>query len=568
MNKRIKIFGTIFAIIILWFSLHIISNAASFNASISKTTVNVGDTFTVTVTANNAAGMYSVSASNSNVSLSSGSASEFLENGSTTLTYKANKAGTVTITARASDMTDLDDDTKAVTGSKTFTVTVKSKSSSSNSGSSSSGSSSSGSSSSGSSSSGSSSSSSSSRSDDDDEPTFSSVNETVYANDSVNVRASYSTSSTLLGSLEKGDSVTRTGRGDNGWSRVSYNGQTAYIKSSFLTTEKPEESNNKALKSLTVAEYKLTPDFSSDVTEYSLTVGADVESLDIEAVAEDDASEVKITGNDNLLMGENTIEISVTAEDGTVRTYNIYVTKGEGTSLGLSELTVEGYTLNPEFSSDIYEYTLDITDTSVTSLNVNAIANVEGAEVEIAGNTDLKLGENVITILIRSDNDEIATYQIIVNITDPAEEQIIAGIDNNDLFLYGGIAVAAVILLIIIIVVIVRRRRKNNDDDDPYYGGFTSMNRDVDGSSKASKKENGVDEAGVGTSLGDSFNAAPTTEEKQKTPTDTAMSSEDDERAKRRRSVIEENFGADIDAKNLNFDDNGDSGRKRGGKHF
>ena len=151
----------------------------------------------------------------------------------------------------------------------------------------------------------------------------------------------------MLGSLEKGDSVTRTGRGDNGWSRVRYNGQTAYIKSSFLTTEKPEESNNKALKSLTVAEYKLTPDFSSDVTEYSLTVGADVESLDIEAVAEDDASEVKITGNDNLLMGENTIEISVTAEDGTVRTYNIYVTKGEGTSLGLSELTVEGYTLKP-----------------------------------------------------------------------------------------------------------------------------------------------------------------------------------------------------------------------------
>ena len=569
MNKRIKIFGTIFAIIILWFSLHIISNAASFNASISKTTVNVGDTFTVTVTANNAAGMYSVSASNSNVSLSSGSASEFLENGSTTLTYKANKAGTVTITARASDMTDLDDDTKAVTGSKTFTVTVKSKSSSSNSGSSSSGSSSSGSSSSGSSSSGSSSSSSSSRSDDDDEPTFSSVNETVYANDSVNVRASYSTSSTLLGSLEKGDSVTRTGRGDNGWSRVSYNGQTAYIKSSFLTTEKPEESNNKALKSLTVAEYKLTPDFSSDVTEYSLTVGADVESLDIEAVAEDDASEVKITGNDNLLMGENTIEISVTAEDGTVRTYNIYVTKGEGTSLGLSELTVEGYTLNPEFSSDIYEYTLDITDTSVTSLNVNAIANVEGAEVEIVGNTDLKAGENIITILVRSDSDGIATYQIKVNISEQAaENQIIAGIDNNDLFLYGGIAVAAVILLIIIIVVIVRRRRKNSDDDDPYYGGFTSMNRDVDGSSKASKKENWVDEAGVGTGLGDSFNAAPTTEEKQETPTDTVMNSEDDERAKRRRSVIEENFGADIDAKNLNFDDDGDNGRKRGGKHF
>ena len=562
-NKTIIILFTFIFIIIL--SGTAFAAKGSFSISKKSANLTVGQSTSFTISASNCEGQFNITSSDSSV-VKVSSASVWVT-GSQSITLTAAKAGTATITITAANVGDTSE--QEVTGSQSINVTVKSKSSSSNSGSSSSGSSSSGSSSSGSSSSGSSSSSSSSRSDDDDEPTFSSVNETVYANDSVNVRASYSTSSTLLGSLEKGDSVTRTGRGDNGWSRVSYNGQTAYIKSSFLTTEKPEESNNKALKSLTVAEYKLTPDFSSDVTEYSLTVGADVESLDIEAVAEDDASEVKITGNDNLLMGENTIEISVTAEDGTVRTYNIYVTKGEGTSLGLSELTVEGYTLNPEFSSDIYEYTLDITDTSVTSLNVNAIANVEGAEVEIVGNTDLKVGENIITILVRSDSDGIATYQIKVNISEQAaENQIIAGIDNNDLFLYGGIAVAAVILLIIIIVVIVRRRRKNSDDDDPYYGGFTSMNRDVDSGSKSDKKENEADDASVGTGLGDSFNAVPTTEEKQETPTDTAMNSEDDERAKRRRSVIEENFGADIDAKNLNFDDNGDSGRKRGGKHF
>lgn len=562
-NKTIIILFTFIFIIII--SGTAFAAKGSFSISKKSANLTVGQSTSFTISASNCEGQFNITSSDSSV-VKVSSASVWVT-GSQSITLTAAKAGTATITITAANVGDTSE--QEVTGSQSINVTVKSKSSSSNSGSSSSGSSSSGSSSSGSSSSGSSSSSSSSRSDDDDEPTFSSVNETVYANDSVNVRASYSTSSTLLGSLEKGDSVTRTGRGDNGWSRVSYNGQTAYIKSSFLTTEKPEESNNKALKSLTVAEYKLTPDFSSDVTEYSLTVGADVESLDIEAVAEDDASEVKITGNDNLLMGENTIEISVTAEDGTVRTYNIYVTKGEGTSLGLSELTVEGYTLNPEFSSDIYEYTLDITDTSVTSLNVNAIANVEGAEVEIVGNTDLKVGENIITILVRSDSDGIATYQIKVNISEQAaENQIIAGIDNNDLFLYGGIAVAAVILLIIIIVVIVRRRRKNSDDDDPYYGGFTSMNRDVDSGSKSDKKENEADDASVGTGLGDSFNAVPTTEEKQETPTDTAMNSEDDERAKRRRSVIEENFGADIDAKNLNFDDDGDSGRKRGGKHF
>ena len=98
-SKIIKfIFGCIFTIACL-FIFNTTSNAASFDASISKTSVTVGDTFTVTVKANNAAGMYSVSSSNSNVSVSSGSSSEFLENASATITFKANKAGTATITA-------------------------------------------------------------------------------------------------------------------------------------------------------------------------------------------------------------------------------------------------------------------------------------------------------------------------------------------------------------------------------------------------------------------------------------------------------------------------------------
>ena len=560
MNKHIKILGTVFAMIILWFSMNIIGNAASFGASISKTTVNVGDTFTVTVKANNAAGMYLVSASNSNVSLSSGSTSEFLENGSTTLTYKANKPGTVTITAKATDMTDLDDDKKAVTGSKTFSVTIKSKSS----GSSSNGSSSSSSSSSGSSSSSSTSSSSSSntsKGDDKNKPKFSSVNETVYANDSVNVRSSYSTSSTLLGSLKKGDSVTRIGKGDNGWSKISYNGKTAYIKSSFLTTNKPEESNNKLLKSLTVDSYKLTTDFNSDVTEYSLNVGADVETIKIEAVPEDITAKIKISGNDNLLMGENTIKIAVTAEDGTVKTYNIYVTKGEETSLGLSKLEIEGYLLNPEFSSSIYEYTLDIADTSVTSLNVNAVASEEDAKIEIVGNTDLKVGENIVTILIRSNNDEIATYQIKVNITEKANEQIIAGMDDNDLFLYGGIGVGAVILLIIIIIVIVRRKSKKNNEDAKYYESFASINKDANSNkAKVSNKEDGLNKK--------NDNNDYVKNQKMNNSIDDNLKSDDKAlKEEKRKSVIEENFGADIDLKNLNFDDNKDNTRKRG-KHF
>lgn len=73
------------------------------------------------------------------------------------------------------------------------------------------------------------------------EPKFTDVNETVYTKESCNVRESYSTSSKKITKLEKGVELKRTGVGDNGWSKVDYNGKTVYISSQFLTTEKPAD---------------------------------------------------------------------------------------------------------------------------------------------------------------------------------------------------------------------------------------------------------------------------------------------------------------------------------------
>lgn len=321
---------------------------------------------------------------------------------------------------------------------------------------------------------------------------FSSRDETVYVtNNNVNARESYSTSSKVMRSFNKGDSVTRTGIATssvNGiiWSRVTYNGQTLYVSSDYLDTKNPidtekeqepeeekeneeEKSNVKTLSSLTVEQFTLEPEFDPDITEYSLTVGADVEKLDIGVIAEDPKSTVEIVGNNELLIGENTVNVKVTAEDGTVRTYTINVTKLADVGVKLSELSVENYTLSPEFSSDVFEYTLNITDTSITNLTINAKSDEENVDIEIVGNNELKLGKNIITILVTSKDDNLTTtYQIVVNIeeTQPENNQIIAGIDNNDLFMYIGIGVVVLVILIIIIVAIVRKRRNAKETDD------------------------------------------------------------------------------------------------------
>ncbi|MDD6811137.1 MAG: GH25 family lysozyme [Lachnospiraceae bacterium] len=68
---------------------------------------------------------------------------------------------------------------------------------------------------------------------------FTSVDEVVTAKDSTNLRdiPSQGEESTVVYTLQNGESVTRTGVSNSGWSRISYNGQTLYAVSSFLTTD-------------------------------------------------------------------------------------------------------------------------------------------------------------------------------------------------------------------------------------------------------------------------------------------------------------------------------------------
>lgn len=81
--------------------------------------------------------------------------------------------------------------------------------------------------------------------DKPNEPKFTEVNETVYTTERCNIRSSYSTDSTKLNTVEKGTKLNRIAIGDNGWSRISYEGKTAYVSSQYVTkaetTEEPEE---------------------------------------------------------------------------------------------------------------------------------------------------------------------------------------------------------------------------------------------------------------------------------------------------------------------------------------
>lgn len=86
-------------------------------------------------------------------------------------------------------------------------------------------------------------------------------------------------------------------------------------------------SDNNYLKKLSVNGYTLNRKFSKENTTYFIDVDEKTEKIDIKAIAEDDEAIVCIYGNEELKNGTNKILITVTAENGNIRNYRIYVTK-------------------------------------------------------------------------------------------------------------------------------------------------------------------------------------------------------------------------------------------------
>ena len=482
MVKKIKyIIITLVLSLLILLVTNIKSNAASTSISVSSKEVNVGDTVTVTVSVNAAqwdleltANGESINSWIETVNYVSNLSKKFTTN------FKASSKGTVNFMLKG-DITDFDQTNTEVSQSASLTVKEKASSGGSNGGS------------------------SENNKPAEEEPeekvSFSSVNETVYATASVNVRSSYSTSSSIIGGLDEGQSVTRTGIGDNGWSRISYNGSTAYVSSDYLTKTKSkveetenkddekekeeEKSTNKNLSSLKVTPSGLTPEFDANTTQYTMTVGSNIDKLDIEAIAEDEKAKVEITGNEELKLGDNIIKIAVTAEDGTVRTYMITVTKEETVQFGLSELSIEGITLTPEFSTGVYEYTANTDNKELKELNITTKASDEDAKIEIIGNSDFKEGENVITILV-SQGEETVTYQIKLNIVDTPVE---TPQENNNMIYYIGGAILAVIILVIIIVVVKKRKSGTRDEEDDNFTYYSQIKTNTEDSKDEVKEE-------------------------------------------------------------------------------
>ena len=301
-----------------------------FSASPAKSSLNVGNTTTLTITANDCLGQFTISSSDSSVVSVSDSA-KWIENASSTITLTAKKTGKATITVKAANVSDTAGE-HDITGSKSVTITVT---------------------------------------------------EPAPAQQPQN-------------------------------NSSSNNNNNTSSKSSDAT-----------LKSVTV-----------DGKNYSLgttmTVNADVSSVEIKATPKSSKAKVSGTGRKDLVTGTNRFNLTVTAENGATKNYTVKITKlaeqndtpnvveenppeeNNEQELKLNSLVIDGVTLEPEFKSDVFEYSVSVQD--LEKLIINATPSIEDANVEITGNEDLAQGENVVLIKLTKD-DKTVEYKIVVNKT-------------------------------------------------------------------------------------------------------------------------------------------------------
>lgn len=244
-----------------------------------------------------------------------------------------------------------------------------------------------------------------------------------------------STSGGASGSTGSGPSSGNTGGSSGTTNKPS--GGTGNNNSNNQNQSKP--SNNANLKELHLDIEGLMPAFNKNTTSYNITIPQDKDSINVNAVPEDSNAKVEVTGNTNLKTGLNKILIKVIAQDNTtIKTYEIDVTKTDNPDLAnakLENLAIENVTLNPEFSPDILQYNAEI-GSDVTELNILAVPQIEGAIVNIEGKDNLQFGENVVTIKVTA-KDAITVENYIVNVyrktieEEQNEINLISELQNN-----------------------------------------------------------------------------------------------------------------------------------------
>lgn len=191
-------------------------------------------------------------------------------------------------------------------------------------------------------------------------------------------------------------------------------------------------SSQKSLEAISISKGNLTPAFSADVTEYTASVDYTDTSFDLSLAPSSSKAKCYVNGQEvtsgtisiPLNVGDNTVTVSVKAEDGMVNTYTLKITRAAAAgNPDLQTLTLSSGLLNPAYAAGTLNYTasvhygvssVDVTVAPVEATSTMTI-NGENATSGVAKAVSLAVGSNSIPIVVTAQDHSMKTY--IVDIT-------------------------------------------------------------------------------------------------------------------------------------------------------
>ena len=287
------------------------------------------------------------------------------------------------------------------------------------------------------------------------------VGGTTYQNPNTTYNLTVNSSSVNISAVKADNAATIiSGTGSRGLNYgnnrvdVVVRSEAGTTKTYTININRPDNrSSNNNLSSLSLSSGKIS--FNKATTNYSVDVGSDVESVKISAKIEDSKSSYVNGYNPRtvkLNYGVNTAQIRVIAENGSVKTYTINInrvkkssgssTNNSASSNKSSSTTTKNDSKSSDnkmktlylssgmilFDSDKLSYDVEVPN-KVSSIKVSGDTSSDKAKVKGLGDTKLKVGLNVIKVVVTAENGEEKTYTLNITRREKSED---AKLDSNN----------------------------------------------------------------------------------------------------------------------------------------
>lgn len=253
-------------------------------------------------------------------------------------------------------------------------------------------------------------------------------------------------------------------------------------------------STNNNLSSLNASVGTFDVNFDKDVTVYTLTVPYDTKTVILSGALEDALSEVDGLIEYELTEDKTTAIINVTAEDGTVKTYTVYIIKESkpvttpvvyyySSNNYLKSLSIDGYELT--FDKYTNEYKITVKN-SVTSLDITALAEDYRARVEITGNEGFKEGENTVIITVTAEDGSTREYKLVVDKED--KKQAVTEIEDSSNTTEKIVIIVLIVLVVLGLLYLIFKKDDEEVVEVPTKKEESKNNNSINNNSKNNNK--------------------------------------------------------------------------------